>query len=83
MNAFLIFNKEMRPRVLETNPNMTVAEISKTIGENWRGMSEVSYTIIIEVIYVFTNFFFYKLFTFFFLQFYRNKERFILKKLEI
>jgi hypothetical protein len=43
MNAFLIFNKEMRPRVLETNPNMTVAEISKTIGENWRGMTEVSY----------------------------------------
>ncbi|CAG8671889.1 11625_t:CDS:2, partial [Acaulospora colombiana] len=40
MNAFLIFNKEMRPKVLEMNPNMTVAEISKTIGENWRGMSE-------------------------------------------
>ncbi|CAI2169330.1 1409_t:CDS:2 [Funneliformis geosporum] len=40
MNAFLIFNKEMRPRVLETNPNMSVAEISKTIGESWRGMSD-------------------------------------------
>ncbi|CAG8435485.1 5748_t:CDS:10 [Diversispora eburnea] len=40
MNAFLIFNKEMRPKVLEMNPNMTVAEISKTIGENWRGMTE-------------------------------------------
>ncbi|CAG8745046.1 12880_t:CDS:2 [Cetraspora pellucida] len=40
MNAFLIFNKEMRPKVLEMNPNMSVAEISKTIGENWRNMSE-------------------------------------------
>ncbi|CAG8468897.1 6479_t:CDS:10 [Dentiscutata heterogama] len=40
MNAFLIFNKEMRPKVLELNPNMSVAEISKTIGENWRNMSE-------------------------------------------
>ncbi|PKY22848.1 HMG-box [Rhizophagus irregularis] len=48
MNAFLIFNKEMRPRVLETNPNMTVAEISKTIGENWRGMSEEQREVYLE-----------------------------------
>ncbi|CAG8481904.1 8638_t:CDS:10 [Ambispora gerdemannii] len=40
MNAFLIYNKEMRPKVLESNPNMTVAEISKTIGDSWRSMNE-------------------------------------------
>ncbi|CAG8465719.1 11526_t:CDS:2 [Paraglomus brasilianum] len=38
MNAFLLYNKEMRPKVLQKNPNMTVAEISKTIGDSWRSM---------------------------------------------
>jgi hypothetical protein len=41
MNAFLLFNKEMRPKVLESNPHMTVAEISKTIGTSWRNMTDV------------------------------------------
>ncbi|ORX97429.1 HMG-box [Basidiobolus meristosporus CBS 931.73] len=40
MNAYLIFNKEMRHRLLETNPNMSVAEISKEIGDRWKGLSE-------------------------------------------
>ncbi|KAK9719622.1 High mobility group, variant 2 [Basidiobolus ranarum] len=41
MNAYLIFNKEMRHRLLETNPNMSVAEISKEIGDRWKSLSEV------------------------------------------
>jgi len=40
MNAFLLYNKEMRPKVLQKNPSMTVAEISKTIGDSWHSMQE-------------------------------------------
>ncbi|RUS15070.1 hypothetical protein BC938DRAFT_477096 [Jimgerdemannia flammicorona] len=35
-NAYLLFNRDMRHTLLETNPNLTVAEISKEIGERWR-----------------------------------------------
>jgi len=40
MNAYLIFNKEMRPKYLQTNPNMNVAEISKAIGDKWKNLTE-------------------------------------------
>lgn len=40
-NAYLLFNRDMRHRLLEKNPNMTVAEISKEIGEQWRLLQKV------------------------------------------
>ncbi|ORX84413.1 HMG-box [Basidiobolus meristosporus CBS 931.73] len=40
MNAYLLFNKEMRHKLLETNPNMSVAEISKEIGDRWKNLNE-------------------------------------------
>ncbi|KAK9687745.1 High mobility group [Basidiobolus ranarum] len=40
MNAYLLFNKEMRHKLLETNPNMSVAEISKEIGDRWKSLGE-------------------------------------------
>ncbi|RKP40386.1 high mobility group box domain-containing protein [Dimargaris cristalligena] len=38
MNAYLIFNQDMRHRLLSENPNMSVSEISKSIGDKWRAM---------------------------------------------
>lgn len=38
-NAFLLFNKEMRKQLKESNPSMKVAEISKEIGERWKKLS--------------------------------------------
>ncbi|KAI9492474.1 high mobility group box domain-containing protein [Zychaea mexicana] len=35
-NAYLLFNRDMRRRLLEESPKMTVAEISKEIGERWK-----------------------------------------------
>ncbi|ORX98560.1 hypothetical protein K493DRAFT_213989 [Basidiobolus meristosporus CBS 931.73] len=40
MNAYLLFNKEMRHKLLETNPNMSVSEISKEIGDRWKNLNE-------------------------------------------
>ncbi|KAI9249768.1 high mobility group box domain-containing protein, partial [Phascolomyces articulosus] len=38
-NAFLLFNKEMRKQLKDSNPSMKVAEISKEIGERWKNLS--------------------------------------------
>ncbi|KAG2216663.1 hypothetical protein INT45_006197 [Circinella minor] len=38
-NAFLLFNKEMRKQLKDSNPTMKVAEISKEIGERWKNLS--------------------------------------------
>ncbi|OBZ85841.1 High mobility group-T protein [Choanephora cucurbitarum] len=35
-NAYLLFNRDMRRKLLQTSPRMTVAEISKEIGDNWK-----------------------------------------------
>ncbi|KAI9257287.1 hypothetical protein BDA99DRAFT_135476 [Phascolomyces articulosus] len=35
-NAYLLFNRDIRRRLLEESPKMTVAEISKEIGERWK-----------------------------------------------
>ncbi|KAF9155190.1 Transcription factor SOX-7 [Actinomortierella ambigua] len=39
MNAYLIFNKEMRHQLLVQNANMTVTQISQEIGRQWKNMS--------------------------------------------
>lgn len=41
-NAYLLFNRDMRRKLLEVSPKMTVAEISKEIGERWKLLSPVS-----------------------------------------
>ncbi|KAI9312668.1 high mobility group box domain-containing protein, partial [Dichotomocladium elegans] len=39
-NAFLLFNKEMRRQLKDSNPTMKVAEISKEIGDRWKQLSD-------------------------------------------
>ncbi|KAI8888374.1 HMG-box [Backusella circina FSU 941] len=39
-NAYLLFNREMRKKLKNNNPGMTVGEISKEIGIRWRGLSQ-------------------------------------------
>ncbi|KAJ1903612.1 hypothetical protein IWQ60_012558, partial [Tieghemiomyces parasiticus] len=41
MNAYLIFNQDMRRRLLSENPNMTVSEISRSIGDQWRALPDM------------------------------------------
>lgn len=42
-NAYLLFNREMRKRLKNNNPGMTVGEISKEIGVRWKSLSQVKY----------------------------------------
>ncbi|KAI9487534.1 MAG: high mobility group box domain-containing protein [Benjaminiella poitrasii] len=37
-NAYLLFNKDMRRKLLEQSPKMTVAEISKEVGDWWKAL---------------------------------------------
>ncbi|KAI9271634.1 high mobility group box domain-containing protein [Phascolomyces articulosus] len=39
-NAYLLFNRDVRHKILEGNPNLTVSEISKEISERWSNISE-------------------------------------------
>lgn len=40
-NGYLLFNRDMRRKLLEKSPKMTVAEISKEIGERWKNLPPV------------------------------------------
>jgi hypothetical protein len=40
-NAYLLFNREMRKKLKQSNPNMTVGEISKEVGTRWKSLSKV------------------------------------------
>ncbi|ORZ01170.1 high mobility group box domain-containing protein, partial [Syncephalastrum racemosum] len=39
-NAFLLFNRELRKRLKDSNPTMKVAEISKEISKRWKSLSD-------------------------------------------
>ncbi|KAI7820507.1 high mobility group box domain-containing protein [Gamsiella multidivaricata] len=39
MNSYLIFNQEMRHKLLLENANLTVSEISRAIGQKWANMT--------------------------------------------
>ena len=41
MVAFMFFSIDQRPEVQKANPTLKIAEISKILGEKWRGMSTV------------------------------------------
>lgn len=41
-NGYLLFNRDMRRKLLEKSPKMTVAEISKEIGDMWKRLPEVN-----------------------------------------
>lgn len=41
-NAYLLFNRDMRRKLLKSCPKMTVAEISKEIGDSWKSLPNVS-----------------------------------------
>ncbi|CAO3589058.1 unnamed protein product [Absidia cylindrospora] len=38
-NAYLLFNRDMRRKLLDQDPKMTVSEISKDIGDRWKYLS--------------------------------------------
>jgi hypothetical protein len=37
---YMMFCKETRQKVVAENPTYSVAQIGKTLGENWRAMTE-------------------------------------------
>ncbi|KAI8393305.1 high mobility group box domain-containing protein [Radiomyces spectabilis] len=39
-NAYLLFNRDMRRELLKISPKLTVAEISKEVGDRWRILSK-------------------------------------------
>lgn len=39
-SAFLLYSKELRPQLQQQNPDLKNTEISKKLGEMWRGMSD-------------------------------------------
>ncbi|CEP12666.1 hypothetical protein [Parasitella parasitica] len=39
-NAYLLFNRDMRRKLLEQSPKMTVAEISKEVGDWWKALPD-------------------------------------------
>ncbi|KAL1917755.1 uncharacterized protein VTP21DRAFT_3589 [Calcarisporiella thermophila] len=40
MNAYLIFNRDMRPKLLEENPSMSVSELSREISNRWHNLDK-------------------------------------------
>jgi hypothetical protein len=40
-NAYLLFNRDMRRKLLKQSPKMTVAEISKVVGDWWKALPDV------------------------------------------
>jgi hypothetical protein len=42
-NAYLLFNRDMRRKLLKQSPKMTVAEISKEVGDWWKALPNVSF----------------------------------------
>lgn len=40
MGAYFLFQNEMRSKVKDENPDMKVTDVSKHIGELWKGMSD-------------------------------------------
>lgn len=41
-NAYLLFNRDMRRKLLKASPKMTVAEISKEVGDWWKALPDVN-----------------------------------------
>lgn len=39
-SAYLFFAKETRVTIKEKNPELTFGEVSKAVGEAWKGLSE-------------------------------------------
>merc|ERR1712224_1198555 len=39
MGAFMFFSIEQRPSVQKKNPSLGIADISKVLGQQWRGMT--------------------------------------------
>ena len=40
LNGFMLFSKEMRPKVKAEDPDLTFGGIGKRLGELWRGLSD-------------------------------------------
>ena len=40
LKGFMLFSKEMRPRVKADDPDLTFGGIGKRLGEIWRGLSD-------------------------------------------
>lgn len=46
-NAYLLFNRDMRRKLLKASPKMTVAEISKEVGDWWKALPDVRPSLIL------------------------------------
>ena len=40
LSGFLLFSREMRPKVRADDPGISFADMSKRLGELWRGLSD-------------------------------------------
>ena len=40
LKGFMLFSKEMRPKVRADDPGISFADMSKRLGELWRGLSD-------------------------------------------
>ncbi|KAL7492365.1 hypothetical protein ACHAWT_002550 [Skeletonema menzelii] len=40
LTGYMLFAKEMRPKVKEENPEMSFGELGKELGARWRALSE-------------------------------------------
>lgn len=78
-NAYLLFNRDVRGKLLSSCEKMTVAEISKEVGDGWKALPDVKRKNIVKIKR-------HKAFTrvslfFFFSSQYRNKKNVTLKRL--
>lgn len=39
-SAYMLFSKEMRPTVVEENPDMSFGEVGRELGARWRALSD-------------------------------------------
>lgn len=40
LSGYMVFAKEMRPKVVEENPDFTFGEVGKELGKRWRALSD-------------------------------------------
>ena len=40
LSGFMLFSKEMRPNIIAADPNLSFGDVSKCLGELWRGLPD-------------------------------------------
>jgi hypothetical protein len=47
-SGYTAFSKELRPKLREQDPSLTFGQLSKTIGERWKALSDAEKAVYIE-----------------------------------